>query len=421
MPSKNENERERCRLDLSHREPSNEWGGIPLAPPLAGISVLDITQLLPGGFCSMILGDLGAEVLKVEPPCVGEPLRSIPPMVNREGAYFLSLNRNKRSMTLNLKSREGKDIFMKLVERHDVLLESFRAGTTARLGIDYESVKVVNPGLVYCSLTGYGQNGPYADRSSHDIDFQALSGILSITGPKRGDPVLPGIQLADVSGSLFAVVGILSALMARASGGLGRHVDISMLDGSLALIGLHMMKYFVDGIIPGPESMLTNGVLPCYRIYRTKDGGWMALGALEPKFWQRFCTIVGREDLIERQYDMEGERRDETVREVGEIFLRRTRDEWVEMLRDRDICCEPVKNFREALEDPHILSRDMILESRHPTEGEIRQIGFPIKMTGSPCLMRRHAPSLGEHNMEVLESLGYGNEEMDRMKGEGII
>jgi crotonobetainyl-CoA:carnitine CoA-transferase CaiB-like acyl-CoA transferase len=368
----------------------------------------------------MILADLGADVLKIEPPETGEPVRSIPPKLNREGAFFLALNRNKRSMTLNLKSSRGKDIFLRLASSFDVVLESFRAGTAERLGVHYEAVKKANPSIVYCSLSGYGQNGPYSRRSSHDINYLALSGILSITGLKNSGPVLPGIQLADVSGALYAVVGILASLLHRNAGGAGQHVDVSMLDGCVSLVGLHMMKYFVDGILPGRETMLTNGVLPCYRVYKTRDERWMALGALEPKFWERFCRLANREDLIDRQFPPD-EERDEVIGAVESIFLERTRKEWMELFSREDVCCEPVKNFPEALEDPQISSRGMILSSVHPTEGALRQVGFPVKFSTTPCTLRRHVPSLGEHTEEVLLSLGSSEKEIEKLSADGVV
>jgi crotonobetainyl-CoA:carnitine CoA-transferase CaiB-like acyl-CoA transferase len=389
--------------------------------PLAGIRILDLSRLLPGPYCSLMLGDLGADVLKVEDPEQGDYTRWWGPRIRNQGAFFLMVNRNKKSMTLNLKTDMGKDIFLQLVRQHDVLLEGFRPGVMERLGLGFGGLRVENPGLIYCAITGYGYTGPYRDRAGHDLNYLSLAGVLSTIGSKGEPPVIPGVQIADIGGGgMTAALAILAAYIARQKTGKGQFIDISMLDGSFSWLPVPLAKILADGedFIPG-DSFLT-GRYACYRVYETKEGGYMALAAVEPRFWRDFCKTVEREDLIEYQFS-EDERQAHVIAELSDIFKDKTRAEWVELLKTADCCCEPVNSVSEALTDPQLLARDMILEMEHPTEGRIKQTGIPMKFSETPGAITLTPPDHGEHTNEVLKALGYEDEEIKNMEEQGII
>jgi len=388
---------------------------------LAGITVLDFSRLLPGPYCSMLLADLGAEVIKVEEPGRGDYLRDFPPKVNQEGAMFLAVNRNKKSITVNLKSNEGKQIIINLVRQADVILEGFRPGVMDNLGLGYSDINKVNPGLVYCSVSGYGQNGPLRDKAGHDINYLALAGILGITGTREGVPVVPGVQIADIGGgAMLAAVSILAALIARERTGEGQHIDVAMLDGAISWLSMFAGKYFADGINPTPGNTMLSGGIPCYNIYGTQDGRYMALGALEPRFWSAFCRAVERPDLLERQFDT-GSRGEDVINQLEEIFAEKTMNEWVEFLSGVDCCCEPVNNFNEVFENSHTRYRDLVASVDHQTEGWVRQIKFPAKLSNTPASVRTAPPLLGEHTSELLARLGYDEDEIKELQAKKII
>ncbi|MFQ5842204.1 MAG: CaiB/BaiF CoA transferase family protein, partial [Thermodesulfobacteriota bacterium] len=309
---------------------------------LDGVKILDLTRLLPGNFCTLLLADNGADVLKIEDTDRGDYGRWYPPRVRTQSAYFLALNRNKKSMKLNLKTDEGKTIFMQLAQRSDVILEGFRPGVTDRLGIGYEAVRKVNSQIIYCSISGYGQDGPYRDKVGHDINYIGIGGILGITGQRDGPPVIPASQIADIgAGGMMATIGILMALLHQRKTGKGQYIDISMLDGVVSWLSLFASQYFVDGEIPKRGGMMLNGQFPCYRVYKTKDGNFITIGALEEKFWKNLCRALGREDLIPHQY-AKGPQGNEVVSQLEEVFLTKTRDEWLEYLEGFEICHGPV-------------------------------------------------------------------------------
>src|SRR5205085_11039118 len=295
---------------------------------LAGIRVLDLSRMLPGPFASMMLGDLGAEVIKVEEPTVGDPTRHSPPMLGGQSAAFQQVNRNKKSIALHFNHSEARDIFLTLAETADVVLEQFRPGVVDRLGIGYATVKQVNPRLVYCSLSGFGQNGPHRERSGHDMNYLALAGVLGLTTDERGGPVIPGVQVADLAGGMVAAFAILAALMARQRTGRGQYVDVSMFDVMLSLLAIPAAQHFAGKTLEVCDTYALSGAYPFYNVYETSDGHYMTLGALEPKFWANFCKRVGREEWIARQFD-DGERRENLFAEVRAIFKARTRSEWV--------------------------------------------------------------------------------------------
>lgn len=392
-----------------------------MAGPLTGMKILDLSRLLPGPYCSLVLGDLGADVLKIEDPKLGDYMRWWGPRVNKQSAFFLMVNRNKKSMKLNLKTDWGRDIFFRLVRQHDVLLEGFRPGVMERLGLGYEALKEENPGLIYCAITGYGHTGPYRDRAGHDLNYLSLAGVLGTIGPKGGPPVIPGVQIADIGGgAMFAALGILAAYIARQETGKGQFIDVSMLDGSFAWLTVPLGKTLADGEDPKPGDSFLTGRYACYRIYETKDGRYMGLGALEPQFWEAFCKLVNREDLVGYQF-AEGEKQTHLISEVSGIFKEKTRQEWIGFLKDTDCCCEPVNSVSEALMDSQLLAREMILEADHPTEGRLKQIGIPVKFSETPGSLRLAPPNHGEHTQEILKGLGYEDGEISDMEKEGVI
>ena len=387
--------------------------------PLTGIKILDLTRLLPGPFCTMLLGDLGAEVVKVEDPRTGDPCRLVPPFLKSESAVFLSLNRNKKSLALDLKSEAGREIMVRLARRSDVLVEQFRPGVTDRLGIGYDDMAEVNPGLIYCSLTGYGQTGPYRTRPGHDLNYLAYAGVLDCTGPRDGPPVPPAVQVADCTGGLLAAIGILAALSARSRTGKGQHVDAAMLDGAFSLLNLHAGSHFA-GETQRRGAMKLSGGTPCYGVYETKDGRYVALGALEPKFWQRFCALVGRDDLAPLQY-ADGGDAGRLRRELEALFRERTRAEWLRLLEAEDVCLAPVNSLEEALRDPQITARGMVATMKHADLGSIPQLGIPLRFSETPGSLRLPPPRHGEHTDEILRDLGYSPEKLHDLRERGII
>ncbi len=388
---------------------------------LDGVKVLDLARLLPGNFCTLLLADYGADVLKIEDTDRGDYGRWFPPCVRTQSAYFLGLNRNKKSMRLNLKTDEGKAIFMQLAQKSDIILEGFRPGVTDRLGIGYGAVRTVNPEIIYCSISGFGQDGPYRDKVGHDINYIGIGGILGITGHRDGPPVIPASQIADIgAGGMMATIGILMALVHRRKTGKGQYIDISMLDGIVSWLSHFASKYFTDGEIPERGGMMLNGQFPCYRVYKAKDGKYITIGALEEKFWKNLCRALGREDLTPHQYAT-GSQGGEVVSQLEKVFLTKSRDEWVEYLEDFEICHGPVNDFQETFSDPQVLHRKMVLEVDHPTEGRIKHLGFPIRFSETPGQIRLLSPGYGEHTRQVLQELGYSDSKIEALEKSGVI
>jgi alpha-methylacyl-CoA racemase len=382
---------------------------------LDDVRVLDLTRLLPGGFCSLLLSDFGADVVKVEDTGMGDYVRWAPPYYGTDeqqelgtrSALYLALNRGKRSIRLDLKSEGGREAFLGLAREFDVVLESFRPGVLDRLGVGYERLRAENPRLVYCAITGYGQTGPSTGRAGHDTNYLALNGVLGLTGAAEGPPVQSAGQVADLGGgALMAAFGVMAALRERERSGEGQLVDVSMTDGSLAWLCMAAAGYLCSGEVPrrGRESL--NGGIACYLPYETADG-WVSCGALEPKFWQAFCDGVGRPDLLEHQFAAPGS---EGWRQVAEVFRSRSRQEWRRFNDEHDCCLEPVLDLDEALASELVRAREMVVELDQPELGPVRLLGVPVKLSRTPGEPDRPAPALGEHTREVLAEAGIGEE-----------
>lgn len=388
--------------------------------PLEGVGILDLTRLQPGNYATMLLGDLGADVIKVEEPGRGDYVRWTPPMVGTMSAAHRVLNRNKRSVTLNLKTQEGIDILKRLAGVSDILIESFRPGVLERLGVGYETLRSQNDGLIYAAITGYGQDGPYRDRVGHDINYIATAGILEKTGRRDGPPVLPSVQVADLGGAMMAVIGVLAALHRRNVSGTGEFVDISMMDVSVTWLALHIAPWLAGQPELGRGAGYLNGGFPFYRVYECADGKFLSVGALEPQFWQALCTGIGHEELVSEQAAT-GERLDEVVSILEETFRSKPRDEWVVALAGLETCVAPVNDFSEAADDPQVQARGML--DLDPIDGAPgwRRLGPAAKLRNRPSETFASAPELGEHNREVYEQIGIGLEELAGLADKGVI
>ena len=395
--------------------------------PLEDVKVLDLTRLLPGPFCTLMLADYGAEVLRIEDTGAGDYLRFLPPYYGEDAdnqagtrsAAYLALNRGKRAMRLDLKNDEGREILLRLVESHDVLVESFRPGVMEKLGLGYETLCERNSALVYCAISGYGQDGVNRDRAGHDMNYLSLAGMLGLTGRKGGPPVQAAGQIADLGGgALMALFGIMSALHERSKSGKGQFLDVSMTDGALTWLSFLAAGYFCDGNVPLRGDPDLSGGRVCYFVYETADGRWMSLGALEPKFWQEWCAGIDRDDLVGKQLEHPDS---DTGRQVAEIFKQRTMEEWVSFSQEHECCLEPILELDEALESDLFKSRSMVVDLEQPRYGKVRQIGPPIKFSRTPAREPAPAPEVGEHTDEVLSQLGFSDEEIDKLKHEKVV
>jgi alpha-methylacyl-CoA racemase len=366
--------------------------------PLTGIRVLDLTRLLPGPFCTMLLADMGADVVKVEEPGGGDYLRWTPPVAEGQGVLFNAVNRNKRSITLNLKSAEGRDLLLSLAENADVLVEGNRPGVMGRLGLGWDALHARNPKLVMCSITGYGQDGPFASRAGHDLNYMATAGALGLNGAIDGPPIPLSVQVADIGGGgLQPAVAILGALVAVARGGEGRWIDASMLDGAVSWLALALAAQG-GGEEVGRGDQRLGGRYPCYRVYACKDGGFYSVGALEPKFWATLCDTLERPDLLPLQF-AEGENAAHAHEAMETVFLSRTRKEWELKLAGLDVCCEPVLELAEVASHPQVAARALIASTQNGVE--VRP-AIPLRADWR----RRPAPKLGEHTAEILAEVG---------------
>ncbi len=394
--------------------------------PLEGVRVLDLSRLLPGPFCTLLLADLGAEVLKIEDTGLGDYMRWTPPYVGGEqerergvaSAPYLALNRNKRAIKLDLKQEAAREVLIALAREYDVLVESFRPGVLDRLGVGYERLRQENEGLIYCAISGYGQDGPLRDRAGHDMNYLARNGLLALSGEGDGPPVQAAGQIADLGGGgEMAAFAITAALVQRATTGKGRMLDVSMTDGAMSWLAMPAAEELATGTGLRRGQLGLAGSWVCYRPYEAADG-WVALGAIEPKFWQAFCAGVERPDLVERQFDPPGS---ETHTTVAAIFRERTRAAWIEFAEQHDCCLEPVLELAEALESDLVTQREMILTVDQPGAGAVRQLASPLKIDGHRPARAEPAPASGEHTDEVLAALGYDKQRMAQLRDQGAV
>lgn len=400
--------------------------------PLEGLRVLDLTRILAGPYCTMMLGDLGADVIKVERPVRGDDSRSWgPPFVGKpygpypgEAAYFLAVNRNKRSITADLKAAEGREIVRRLARISDVLVENFRGGTLERMGLGYEDLRGLNPGLIYCSVSGYGRTGPYADRPGYDFIIQAEGGMMGITGPEEGPPYRVGVPIVDIVTGMFATTAILAALRASDLTGEGQHVDMSLLDSQVALLSNVASNYLVGGQDPRRLGNAHPNITP-YEAYRARDK-WFALAAGNERQWAILCNAIGQPELVDDARFADNSRRvanRAALREVLEAsFAARDAAGWLAEFRRAGLPCGPINTVPEVFEHPQAEARELVLEAEHPTAGTLRFPGFPYKFSQTPAAVRRPPPRLGQHTEEVLvDLLGYSNQEAAALRDAEII
>ena len=389
--------------------------------PLQGIKVLDLSRLAPGPFCTMVLADLGADVLMIEAPKGTTSHIPWSHSQDPDRANALDpLRRNKRSLVLNLKDPRGQDIFKKLVATVDVVVEGFRPGVMKRLGADYGTLAALNPRVILCSVTGYGQSGPYADRVGHDINYISIAGMLGAIGWPGTPPAIPLNVLADFAGGgLHGAMAVMAALIARQTTGRGQHVDVAMTDGVMYLMATWFRNVFAGEKPPERGQTLLSGVVPQYNVYETKDGKWLSLGALETKFWENLCTVMETPQFAQRP--MDPAMFPEAHRIFAAKFKTKPRDAWIEILTRVEICAAPVYDLAEAAQDPHNIARGMVVELNDPTAGPIRQVGIGPKFSDTPGAVRRLAPKEGEHTVSVLTGLGYTPEEVDTLRKAGVV
>jgi crotonobetainyl-CoA:carnitine CoA-transferase CaiB-like acyl-CoA transferase len=378
--------------------------------PLEDVKVLDLSHALAGPFCSTLLADYGANVIKIEPPERGDISRAWgSPMPGGETAYFTSLHRNKRGMVLDFKNPAGRETFLSMVERCDVVLENYRIGVLDRLGLGYAVAKARNPGIVYCSISGFGQDGPYRDRAALDLIVQAESGMISVTGEEGSHGARCGTSIADLTAGMNAAFGIMMALRVKEKTGIGQHVDVSMLEGQLALLGTMIGSYLTDGIVPGPMGTAYKALLP-YQTFRTKTRD-LALAVGSEKLWQQFCPLIGKPEMVgDRRFNSNRNRdihRAALIAELQAVFLTRTYEEWETLLVGAGIPMGAINNLAEAVAHPQVAARGALVEVEHPAAGRVKMVGPPIRLSETPGDVRRPSPTLGQHTEEILaEVLG---------------
>ena len=395
-----------------------------MAGPLRGILVLDLTWSIAGPYAALLLRDLGAEVIKVEIPGAGDVTRYVPPCQREVPAYFLNVNRGKQAITLNLKAEEGKRIFLRLVEKADVLVESFRPGTMAKLGLDYPTLSRQNPRLIYGTISGFGQTGPYASRPAYDIVAQAMGGTMSVTGEEGGEPVKVGAFIGDLAASLYLIIGILASLKEREESGEGQMVDVSMLDCQVALCLNPISEYLASGEVPKPRGTRAFQATP-FQVFKTKDSR-LAVLVLEEKQWEAFCRAARREDLLSDPRFMNMQARNQNYQDFfpifSEIMASRTNAEWKEALKDTGVIFCPVYSIDRVVEDPQVEAREMIVEVRDEKKGSFQVVGNPVKLSRSQEALSGSLSELGEDTNRVLSRfLGLDATELERLRREGVI
>jgi alpha-methylacyl-CoA racemase len=385
------------------------------AKPLSGVRVLDLTRLLPGAMATLHLADMGADVVKIEDRDAGDYARSMGRVRDGMSDFFRLLNRNKRGMRLDLKKARGREAFLRLAQRADAVVEGFRPGVMARLGVGYDALAAVNARIVYCSITGYGQDGPYAQRAGHDVNYTGYAGVGDQIGPAQG-PVLPNFQIADLlGGALVPVMGILAALIDARSSGRGRYIDVAMTDAVLAHAIFPLLGLLEGGEAPRRGTGMLDGGLPCYNIYRTRDGRFMAVGALEEKFWTAVCAILGCPELKDKHI-VYGRDAEPVKQRLAKIFASRTQREWSEAFARADCCVSPILDIGEALSNEQLRARKMVVDG-----GGLMQFALPLKFSEFEFGIERPAPGEGEHTEEILREAGYRDAELAELRNDGVI
>jgi formyl-CoA transferase/CoA:oxalate CoA-transferase len=393
--------------------------------PLEDVKVLDLTHALAGPFCSTMLADFGAQVIKLEPPGSGDIARGWgAPLPGGETAYFVSLHRHKRGVVIDLKQREGKELFFKLVEKSDVVLENYRVGALKRLGLDYEAARKRNPSIIYCSVSGFGQDGPYRDRAALDLILQAESGMISVTGEPGSGGTKAGVSIADMTAGMYCAYAVMLALRVKDRTGEGQQVDISMMEGQLALLGTAIANYFANGEIPKPLGTAYSVVVP-YQTFRTKSRD-LALAIAGEKLWKKFCPVMGCPELLEdARYVNTVERskhRESLITKLQAVFLTRTYEEWEKLLLENDIPVGAINNIAQAVEHPQVKARKSLREVEHPSVGKVRVVGSPVRLSKTPAKTPTSSPIHGQHTREVLQDvLGLSTSEVDRLAASGVV
>ncbi|MDX2305866.1 MAG: CoA transferase [Microscillaceae bacterium] len=392
----------------------------PQSGPLLGLKILDFTRLLPGPLATMMLGDMGAEVIKIEAPDFYDYTRDMPPHKEGESLSYLAFGRSKRSLCLDYQSEEGRSIILDLVQQSDILLEQFRPGVMQKMGLDYETLKAIHPALIYVSITGYGQTGPYAHLAGHDLNYITLAGILS--GNSGQTPQIPLIQIADIAGgSYMAVTACLSALYARSQSGLGQWVDVSMMDGAMPLAVNTLSLFWANYQNIRREEFLLSGGMLNYNIYPTQDGRFVALGTLEPKFWERFCEAVGKPDWKNRMYTQNPQELQTYKAELSALFQTQTGAYWHEWGIQNDLLLNLVYEQGDIEHDPQVKARQMVIEQEHPKAGKIKNLGVPLKFSGTPAQAQWVAPMLGEDSVAILQEMGISEQKIQELVDRGIL
>ena len=392
--------------------------------PLFGMVVLDLSQILAGPVCGMMLADMGADVIKVEKPDGGDDNRRAgPPFIGGQGAGFMAANRNKRSLALNLRDESGRQVFERLLERADVVVENFRPGVMERLGIGYERLSKLKPSLIYCSISGHGGTGPYKDRGGFDLIAQGMSGLMSITGVPDGVPVKVGVPITDISAGILAANGVLCAYIHAQKTGQGQLVDTSLLEAGIAYTIWESSGYFADGEIPGPLGS-AHRVLAPYQALRTSDG-YINIGAANQRTWEQLCRAIGQEELIEDQRFKEPGDRKAREGELADLLEETFRGEstayWLEAFEKVGMVAGPINDIPQVYEDPQVIAREMKVDLEDPDLGTLHNIGIPVKLSATPGRIRRRAPMLGEHSWEILTESGFAEKEIEELFGSGVV
>ena len=376
----------------------------PQCGPLKGIKIIDFTRLLPGPMATMMMADMGAEVIKVEDPSSPDYIRDFAPFIDEQAAYYLAVNRSKRSLAINYLSEEGRKVVLELVKNADIFIEQFRPGVMAKIGLGYEQLKAINPKLIYVSITGYGQDGPCAQHAGHDLNYIGYGGLLGVTGSEQ--PIIPGGQIADIAGGGYmAMNACMAALLSRQATGEGQYVDVSMTDCIMPLVTFPFADH-VSGGNPQRGKLPLSGGLANYNAYACKDGKYIALGSLEPKFWEAFCDVVNKPAWKTRIMDS-GEDKEHLKQEVAALFQSRTQTEWLELAKGNDICLSPVLDMADLANDPQLQHRSMVVPQTLPSGATYNTIGIPLKFGGTPAVISWNAPTLGEDTIAILKELGY--------------